>query len=429
LRKPRINGGFAEGHAQAWLEKGGFVILLSLLLSASLAHADSYRVATRGTVTVHHPSFQSLVPGARAGDPPSLLISSFNLLGKDAIYKIADPAAPLRGQTPVIELLTDAIAWPNEARYVDSSVLGAAGLLISSGFLPPNKNTGAVSFLDAGGRLSTLTHEKPGYFYHRAVFADVSRTGRLDILTARAKIPLIGPADGELVWLKRPTSQALDQPWQETVLAKGPDIHFRVAQNPADGSLIIVAAEFSAKQIALYWIDPDGKVRSRVIDNTLGAAFDLEFADLNNDGVKELLVTNHEGQAEKSAVFAYLAPNDYKTGPWTRKTLLSGIETRQLGIGQASPGAAKAFYPEAAKAGEHKPWIVVSGDGSQRVHLLRALSDDQDDWRYRETILLDANSTIGEPMVYDFDGDGLADIVVPAYDDDKLYFLSVKRAD
>ena len=222
-----------------------------------------------------------------------------------------------------------------------------AGLahLVCSGFLVPTKSTGAISFVDGEtGVVTSLTQPKSNFFYHRAAFVDLTQTGRLDIITTRARIPLVGPPRGELVWLQRP-ADPLSGPWPEVVLAQGPDIHFRVfkSHEASGDEWMVIAAEFSNRRLTLTWIDPRGKVGSRVIDDTLGAPFDLDFYDLNNDGHQDLLVTNH--QADPSAsVFAYEIPADLKKGSWTRHTLATGIITLQKGIRQASPGVAKAFF-------------------------------------------------------------------------------------
>ena len=404
---------------------------LLVFVYGSLGQSASYRVVERGSISVPSPAFQSLSPFGGVDGKPALLISSFRLSGVDRLYRLADPAAAIRGERAQVELLTDSIVWPNEARSVSAGDFGADGFLIGSGFLFAPKSTGAIRFLDVAGRLTDLTRERRGWFYHRAVPVDLCGCGRIDVVTTRAKVPMVGGADGELVWLQRPTNPFAG-PWEEVVLARGPDMHFRLERDPLDGSWVVLAAEFSGRRISLHWIDPAGqRVESRVIDDTLGAAFDLELVDINADGRPELLATNHENRAEKSAVFAYEIPLDMRRGQWLRHTLLSGIETRQPGIGQASPGAAKAFHPELARASNQvaptKPWIVVSGDGSQRAYLLEPESEAATDWRYRSTEFMSANSTIGEPLVSDFDGDGLADISIPVYDLNRVRFFSFQR--
>jgi len=49
----------------------------------------------------------------------------------------------------------------------------------------------------------TLTEEKKGYFYHMTETYDMNNDGRLDVLTARATLPIISKkGHGELLWLE-----------------------------------------------------------------------------------------------------------------------------------------------------------------------------------------------------------------------------------
>ena len=74
--------------------------------------------------------------------------------------------------------------------------------------------------------------------------------------------------------------------------------------------------------MAIEW-----SVAKSSLDDTLGAAFDLEY-DLNNDGEKDLLVTNHEGN-NKASIYAYEGPSNPFTGDWIRHTLLTDIKTEK----------------------------------------------------------------------------------------------------
>ena len=65
-----------------------------------------------------------------------------------------------------------------------------------------------------------------------------------------------------------------------------------------------MASQFFSKELTYSW-----EGGSRVIDDTLGAVFDLEIVDLNRDGQPELLATYHEGGG-KGAVFTYEIPAD-----------------------------------------------------------------------------------------------------------------------
>ncbi len=71
---------------------------------------------------------------------------------------------------------------------------------------------------------------------------------------------------------------------------------------------------FFGQKLLLQWTEhPDGDwtkpeyVRQRIIDDTIGAGFDLQLVDLDGDGVDELLVTNHQDgkNGAKPSVYAY----------------------------------------------------------------------------------------------------------------------------
>ena len=87
---------------------------------------------------------------------------------------------------------------------------------------------------------------------------------------------------------------------------------------------MIVAAQFFSSQLTLWWVEGEdvswanGTLQSILIDDTMGAFFDTQFVDLNNDGKKDLLVTNHMHGANQAAVFAYTVPENWKTDPWPR---------------------------------------------------------------------------------------------------------------
>ncbi len=193
-----------------------------------------------------------------------------------------------------------------------------------------------------------------------------------------------------------------------------------------DGRKEVLAAQFFTKTLAVCWQEGD-RWKGRAIDDQLGSPFDLELADINNNGHRELLVTNHESD-DSAGVFAYEIPVDFKTGLWERHTLYQGFKTRieldqdQLEAKpfQASPGSATAFYPNLADQ-DTKPYILVSGDGTQQAHLLKPVNQDCDDWRFEESTLVDTRGTVGQCAVGDVDGDGFCEVFVPAFDRDLIY--------
>ncbi|KAJ3087072.1 hypothetical protein HK102_011863 [Quaeritorhiza haematococci] len=336
------------------------------------------------------------------------------------------------------------LTWPNEVTAAPPSLFGQAGVLVAGGFLPPTKNNGGLWFApyrNDGNALGELymIHRQLGWFYHRALAVDVNNDGQMDILTCRARRPIFLPlpTEGRLVWFEPKDRRNPYGGWIERELAATHcDVFFDVVDIDGDGKREIITTDFfTQKSLNIFWTeDPKDdftkkrSLRYKVIDNTLGNAFDVHVGDLNRDGKLDLVVTNHQavGATPSAAVFAYEFPVNWKTQPWTRHTLVSDIPVRQPGNNQASPGAAKPFYPDASMKGKSKPYIMVSGDGAQRAYLLVPKSQDVGNWEYEFVEFHDcgANSVSGGIAVDDVDDDGYAEVFVPCYDADYVAIFS-----
>jgi hypothetical protein len=400
--------------------KNSFPVLASFLAFSSGFAASPLQPQKKGEMSIKKPAFLSL-ERLQENAPLSLVVSSFNPFGSDGISTYSDIASHLTLLNEAKPSWSAPIRWPNEARLVDSHFVGKPMMIVAGGFLVPGKATGAITLIDpVTQESSALTQDKSGYFYHRTHLMDFNGDGRLDVLTARVNKPIIGASKGELLWLEQPAENALSQRWKEHVLVSGPDVHFQVRDIDDNGTPEIIATQFFSKKLTLLWSE-EGKYQVRVIDDTLGSAFDVVLADINSDGQDDLLVTNHE-KDEKAAVFAYEIPADFRAGVFKRHTLIAGIET-QSGFQAASPGQAVAFHPTKALASE-KPYILVSGDGSHKAHILSAKSQEKTDWSYEESVLVNAQGTVGQSAVGDVDGDGAAEIFVPSYDRDVIHVFS-----
>merc|ERR1711957_279831 len=156
-----------------------------------------------------------------------------------------------------------------------------------------------------------------------------------------------------------------------------------------------------------------GKLESRVIDDESGPGFGCSWEDLNGDGRLELLATNHMNQG--GSVFVYtFDSDDVATAGVTKHVIATGFNAATNKSGTASPGDAEAFYPSKDHSG--KPYIFVSGDNSNSIFVLVPSSEDQGDWSYTTKKLGDIGADVGRPSIADTDGDGFADVYVPAYD-------------
>lgn len=412
--------------------------------------SHTLQVRPIGRLQVKKPAFVSIA-NINSGTEKTLLVSSFGKNGADALYAVSGLKKNLNQLEKVTpQQITNKVIWPNEARMAPTEALERETLVVAGGFLVPGR-TGAISLIDfpfanptAPVAITQPKHTGPyGWFYHTALWRDMNSDGKLDLVTARANVPLLTfpftlpfelpwlpnkPA-GELVWLEQPKAAPFQEAWKEHPIVAGPDVFFLMDDLDGDGSEEIIATEFFSKRLTLHWREGNS-YRSRVIDDTLGSAFDLQLTDLNADGQKDLLVTNHEPDS-KASVFAYEIPKMPKSAaiPWPRHTLLTGIKTTRKGKNQASPGSAQSFAPSLPWAS--KPWIAVSGDGAQSVFLLKPKSHDARDWNYAVSEpLADAfgplpqESTIGALAIDDVDGDGFKEVFIPAYHADTIFVLT-----
>lgn len=387
--------------------------------SAPIALASRFSATLTGHLQIPNPAFLTILDQHPNGHP-ELLVSSFSMFGGTRVSRVnLSPTGDDPISSDDVTVINQSLIWPNEASALPDSILGPDYVAISTGFLVPGRTTGSVSLVHMkSGESIDVTKPKKGWFYHRTQFTDVNQDGLLDIVTARGTKPIIGASQGELLWLEQPRENK-EKPWEEHIIASGPDVYFEMIDLDHDGSQEIIAAEFFSKKLSVHWRENDATWKSRVIDDTIGAVFDLEAADLNSDGRLDLVVTNHEGK-NKGAIYAYEIPRTFKTAAWSRRTLLSGITTELHGINQASPGA-----PIVMSTSHGKPHILVAGDGSTKVHWLVPKSDSSDDWNYEEKILIDTNSTIGSMALSAPHADGSRELFVPAYDKNEIYIFKM----
>ncbi len=381
------------------------------------SHAFSLSLEIQKPTNINKPGF---LFAHEDGNESVLLVTSFAPFSKDAIFEIKNQSAKNPAARSV-SLITDAIMWPNEVKALPSSLGAKNWVTVAGGFLVPGKGQGNISLLNLeSGKVVKITHT-PNVFYHRVEWHDMNHDGRLDIVTARANKPVFGATTSEMLWLEQPESLFTGE-WIEHSMIKGPDVFFRGSDLNHDGNVDFLAAEFFGKKLSFIHQDQNTKEwKKSIIDDTIGSAFDLSFVDLNLDGRTDVLLTNHEKDAAKAAVFAFEIPDNIEN-KWKRHTLLTQIPTSQGGIGQASPGEAIAFSPSKALESS-KPWIAIAGDGSQKLWLLEPKNQDPSDWSYNATTPLETKSTIGRIEITDFNHDGYKEIHVPAYDVNLIYTL------
>ena len=390
------------------------------------------------------------------------------------------------------------IDWPNKTEEVPTSVAGEKILAVASGFLTPMRGNGNIYLINSNNRsplekgrcASNPSHYiklmdvplKPSKgiktWFHKVIWVDMNDDGLLDAVTAYAesksglapvvsdyeertglKKPIFGGSSltgkGFLVWLEQPKDPSWKEPlltgkgkqvvWKKHLISEGPDVNFLFEDINNDGQKEFIATEFFGddNEGALSVIyKENGKYQRRLVDTSVGHGFDLSVADLNNDGNKDILMTNHQpaiGASLKNKVsgrvYAFEVPQNLSTGTFKRHILLDNIPVNKKEMMQdteMSPGKAIAFYPELAVK-DNKPTIFVGGDGASEVYILTPKSQDTDSWEYDSTSLYKQYgfdnkkimSVTGEAVIDDLNGDGFVEIVIPWYEANYLDIWSI----
>ncbi|KAJ8298842.1 hypothetical protein KUTeg_022902 [Tegillarca granosa] len=375
----------------------GFILTFSLL-----TFTNGYSLQKLGSFPISFPAFTNFYPNLKATtilDRYDLLISTFDGIpfSTDSVQIVEGIGNFIHNVSSIKpKVLTNSVTWPNEISGVPEPVFNRRLVAIPDGFLVPFKTDGSISIID-------ISQEPPkgpykisgsdGWFYHRVIWKDMDNDGDFDILTCRAKEPIIGIGkDSELLWFENKNN--LNSEWTSHVLDHGPDIYFRNIrlQTPDGVKDCILTAQFFTKKLAVYWTNAPNnswtdtsQIKSRVIDDTIGSVFEVQTEDLNSDGKVELLVTNN---GNNGSIFVYEIPNDFRT----------------------------------------KPSILLSGDDNGRAYLLVPTSASNTDWSYNLTTFLDAgDGTVGELTYADVDNDGFNEVFVPSYSTNELFVFKFMK--
>mmetsp|Transcript_110113 Transcript_110113/g.307858 ORF Transcript_110113/g.307858 Transcript_110113/m.307858 type:complete len:773 (-) Transcript_110113:37-2355(-) len=344
--------------AEVHMPKPGYVQILSSLGAGSSAeavreHGSTTRWNRWQNSTLYQELFLDELLQRRKQQTPSLAVlptqdrlwvTGFSLAGRKGFVKSMDVDT---GHIESVNARSEAMTlWPNELSNVPKNLIGANSpgtyvleddaLLVSDGFLVPGKDRGGIYVIQNPGNphsewtVSLTDREGERWFYHRAVWVDLTGDGRKSILTARAKLRKVAgsrttdgnpfgfrfnaggandedlrPKNGQLVWLEMPEPHHFDEatgtpleedgtefdpfslrhlPWREHVLARGPDVMFNIADmDTTDDTIEVISSQFFDKKVTLHSIKRGPKPRitfARVIDDRCGAAFGGILADL-----------------------------------------------------------------------------------------------------------------------------------------------------
>jgi len=327
---------------------------------------------------------------------------------------------------PIAETYTRHVKWPNYIEHVDKEIFGRNNIVLTAGgFFLPFQSPGRIKLWTDVDQATQISTDVSGMFYHKTVWADMNGDGRKDLLAARTNFPSFGSKVQHLVWFEHPAVGALTHSWVEhSIINNTVGCDFEIVNLGPEGSLQIIATQFftasDPKQVLLLSCNKtdwsqcgESDFTRTVIDDTLGPWFSLEWVDINMDGKEDLLVTNNRPD-DKGKVFVFEVPEDYLNDPWPKHIVAEGYAPPSSILpGKGAPGKARSFYPEKAQEGKTKPWIQLTGDDMGCLDLLIPNSEDANDWNYTRNRIIEDVGTIGSPITYDLNNDGITELLVP----------------
>ncbi|KAI3640814.1 hypothetical protein MIR68_001692 [Amoeboaphelidium protococcarum] len=434
--------------------------MLVLLISAVAIEGSAVKRIEKGVnlrkiaeFPFNNPAFVTAVRNPLNNGSFDMLISTFGVSlpfkkSPDGVWMVEDIGTKLfkakRGSSVSLDaqLLGDRqLTWPNEVELTEDGQLVAAG-----GFLVPGKK-GHVSVLDLkqfksgkSAQWKELIGNDKGFFHRSSVvqIAPPSLSGSDDgkrLVTCRGRKGIFDGGSGEMIYLDKKS----DGSYVEHLIAPGCDCFFVPIDLNGDGVMEFIIPEFFGKKLILQWTeDPQGDwtktdlVRQRVVDDTLGAAFDITVADLFNDGNLQLVVGNHQDgkKGPKPQMFAYdvIKPaasdqivfesgspiSNYMNGLVFERHVLSDKFKLRASIFNPSPGAPGSQVVFKPLKSQQRPYILISGDDDQRAHLLVPRNCGKK-WSYDHVEIHDCKGTVGGVFVNDLDGNGRADVIIPCY--------------
>jgi len=418
-----------------------------------------------GRIRVPHAGFVEIFDTETGGK--DLYITTFNAalpFFHDPVFFIKNPGNFLNSVdtwSDEMETLGSKASayWPNFPVQMPSSVLGFEGIVQTSGFLVPGKSEGKIELFDTTSGeqgknkpINIAAGQDHNWSYHWVVWKDMDNDGLLDAFTARFRVPTFGDPISELLWFKNPgtapPAPGQAWPWQHFVLVTGgPDVYFEEEIfEVCDGECVeysmIVTGELWKERVMIYYVinEPGAwavptNIKSMVVDEAPGQPFEAHFADLNNDGVLEILASCYDTRKGNETGNLWLYEQSWDGGElsWTRSALASGFVANPYLFGHSmAPGKTRLFWPSkeykdtpTEAGGVPKPWIAMSGDDDGAHYILFPKSEDPANMEYDMQLLVDTEATTaGTFAVSDLDGDGYTEIVSAGYTAGELYIFT-----
>jgi len=411
------------------------VISYVFLLALALASSD-VAWTSMGQFKISHPAFLSVTKFNNSDD--FLLVSSFVAYWYGGVYVVPNIRQGIESNSienlKALQLKQGKFLWPNEVRVIPEDVFGSnvRAIVVPDGFLVPFHSNGGIYVLTISDNdisdataCYTITSNTVGYFYHMGEWIDMNGDGRKDFVTAKSNAKAGG---GRLVWYEHPPNGLEGTPWNEHVIVVGPDIGITIDQTSYQDAILVFATQFFDQSVNMYLVSKSGKgvIQQRVIDNTtILHAYVPTIVNLNNkEGEMQLMVNNHEKDANTNGVFAYTRPKNMWVDDWPKRTLASRFENAfSIFVPGMSPGFPYVMYPKVSDKGKKPPHIVIAGDGDYTAHILTRNGT----LSYEMDTIKNEGGTVGALEWSDLDGDDWRELWVPNYD--KSYIEVFKFSD
>merc|ERR1711920_84907 len=379
----------------------------------------------------------------------------------------ADSCALAKNDTSNAIVKASYLNWPNEIAPVPPQVFGDSGYLaIPNGFAVPGVNDGCIAIADVGQYLSTgetlsdddlyILTDGCGqgrigytrYYYHVARWFDMDNDGDLDLLTSRAS-SLTSPTDvtsSQLVWFQNPGTQnfvptsAGASAWKSYVISAGDNIadtYLDVMRNV--DNIIVITGGFASRTLAIIQGGEDwtnNRAITKQIIDTDGYYFNQEFADLDLDGIPDVIATIGSYGEQEGMLVVYKGSFTYKQGENIYSVSDKNVVYDQFpnfnSKGLGSPGEATPFSFTNVVSNKTMPNILVSGDDDGNMYLFTPNSNTFGDYTFNQIyqssqfnpFVTPFNaSTVGRPAVVDMNEDGCSEIVVANYHNKQLVVL------